>query len=744
MFILDFLGIGESIGTAWFTFTIWLAQGLYSLAAGAFEIFLLLADGSILKSIDYGVVLNNFYLLISIIMLFIVAFNLLKGMIDPDDKKYGTASVKKIIINTVTSFIIMAVLPTIFTFAFDFQTAMVNDYNPLGSFFGYGDLSGTSSSTAADNISSSANQIVSSVFTAFLNVNCDGKDCSTGQKLQDEQNNVKLEDETSFFDAIGEVNSTGKFSIFSSFGGKVYNDEMTFDFLLAIVAGGILIYIAVSYCFDMALRLIKLIFYQLIAPIPIFFRIVPDGKLSGTFGEWVKVTLACYLEVFVRLFVFYFVIFLCQSVIASDILNTLTAGRGYFISLFTKAFVLMGLVTFMKAAPGLISKVTGIDSGNMKLGIKEKLAAGGGFAAGAVLGGAGISAIRNGISGGANIKNKWSETKGFKGKAGLIAGALGSTVAGFTSGGYNAAKSGGGKSWADMTKAANSGAKKSSDNKVKRADNIKRYKADGRNWVTGHIHDFGEDLSDYFVGGADKYNGIIKTSSDINASYDNMEAQATKIYEKFKNSSTIKPTEFKFKGSDKERAAYQAIAEKYQDFSMAAMEAELTRLQNTNPETLVDRNAFVKKTRIAPGKFQETFDESAYNVAVEEARRNHTLEVANMSSALNQMKKQTIENIMQQAITHTENKTDWEGISLTDMLGVHTAAAEFRDKFSAAGNYVQDEITGTFSQQLDLTANNIQKQMDDINKAYKNVGNKAKSESAAARRKAEQRKNNSN
>jgi len=511
MLILDFLGIGESIGVAIQEIMIWLAQCLYSLAASAFQIFLLLADGSILKSIDYGVVLTNFYTLISVIMLFIVAFSLLKGMIDPDDKKYGTAAVKKIIINTITSFIIMAVLPTIFNFAFDFQNAMVVDYNPLGSFFGYGNLDGSTTSGNTDEIEYSANQIVSSVFTAFLNVECGENECTTLKDIENKQDNVLISNNTStisFASAINKVNKTGSFSTFTQFGQKVYDGEMFFDFLLAIVAGGILIYIAVSYCFDMALRLIKLIFYQLIAPIPIFFRIVPDGKLSGTFGEWVKITLACYLEVFVRLFVFYFVIFLCQSVIASDVLNTLTAGRGYFISLFTKAFLLMGLVTFMKAAPGLISKVTGIDSGNMKLGIKEKLAAGGGFAAGALIGGGVTAGIRNLTNAGQNVANKFKkgedgkwhlkegETKGGVAKA--VAAGLFSTTAGGLSGAARSAKAGSSaKSFGDMKNASNSGATAA----VKARDDRATYKANhGGTFfgaAKGHVKDAVRGLGEF-------------------------------------------------------------------------------------------------------------------------------------------------------------------------------------------------------------------------------------------------------
>lgn len=501
------LGIGEALASA----GIWIVSGIYKVAAFAFEIFLVLADGSLLTSINYKDIIENFYLVIGIIMLFIIAFSMLKGMVNPDDQKQGTSNVKKIIVNLITSAIMMAILSTVFTFAFDFQKSFINDSNPIGKFFGYGSLdNGISESNGIDSVKIGAYQLTNGVFTAFLNVNLDECPESEDGKVDISacQSQILDNSENKYFSGVmNEVENTGNFGLYTKFAGAVNDGTMEFNFLLSLIGGLILIYVAVSFCFDMAIRLVKLVLYQMIAPIPIFFRIIPEGKLNGTFNQWIKVTLTCYLEVYVRIFVFYFSVYLCKEIIASEFFSNLTA-EGFWLSLFSKAFVLMGIITFMKQAPKLIAEVTGLDSGNMKLGIREKLAAGGAFTVGAVAGGALTAGARNLTNAGANIRNKYSENRNAgKGKItsafgslGTAARGVGSVVAGTLSGGARSGKAGwGAKSGADMKNAASKGAVGATDARNKRANYKAAHGGTTGGAIIGHIRDFGVSAGNYIT-----------------------------------------------------------------------------------------------------------------------------------------------------------------------------------------------------------------------------------------------------
>ena len=492
---------------------LWIVTGIYKFAAFVFQVFLILASGSILEPDSYKMIVENFYVLLGVIMLFIISFTLLKGMINVDDQKSGTSNVRKIIINLITSVIIIAILPTCFSFIYDFQTSVISDYNVIGKFFGYGnvgsDSDNPSNNTNLEKVKSGSFQIVNGVYTAFLNVNRDSclndgskeidiiKNCQNNYNSKEKRkyNGESTETTHTFYQTIKEVDATGKFGYYADFADSVDLGVIDFSFLLCLIGGLLLIYVGVSYCFDMALRLVKLVFYQLIAPIPVFFRIVPEGKLSGTFNTWLKITGTCYLEVFVRIFVFYFCVYLCVTLTepGTFIGTTVINDYGFFLGIITKAFTLMGIITFMRSAPKLIGEITGLDSGNMKLGIKEKLAAGGAFTAGALAGGAITSMVNNATNKWGN-KDNWKNQKTGKYTPWSIAknfgaGAL-SIGAGTISGAARSGKAGwNAKSFGDMKNAASSGVKGAMDARDTRASYKAQHGGTVLGAIGGHIKD---------------------------------------------------------------------------------------------------------------------------------------------------------------------------------------------------------------------------------------------------------------
>lgn len=494
------------------SFGIWIVSGVYHVAAWAFELFFVLCSNQLLDSSVYDQIVTNFYIVLGIIMLFFLTFTLLKGMVNPDDSKQGTSTIKKVIINLITSAIMMALLPTIFTFLFDFQTSVIANQNTIGKFFGYGDLNGTGPDNPAnhlDEVRGGAYRLVNGVYTAFFNVVPESEKCQDApvESLSNEdilncQKNIEANDDDYYWNCDAElgsnslacafqhVDNTGRFGIYTNFSESTDDGYIDFNFLLSLVAGILLTYVGISYSIDMALRLVKLVFYQLIAPIPIFARVIPDTKLSSSFNQWLKVTLTCYFEVYVRIFVLYFVMFLCIKMLNSTFLSEDIYQYGsFFLVLFTKAFVLMGIIMFMRQAPKLLSEITGLDSGNMKLGIKDKLKDAGVFTAGAAIGGGITSMVRNGVNAFGD-KNKWKTAKGFKGKASYIAKGVGSVVAGGASGGVRSGKAGWNAGSAkDMKAAASTGAKGAVDARDKKATYKARHGGNTKGVIKGHFAD---------------------------------------------------------------------------------------------------------------------------------------------------------------------------------------------------------------------------------------------------------------
>ena len=452
----------DEILGALYSLLIILVGAIYNLVATMFELFSMLSKVTAIDKNVYVNIIENFYLLIGVVMLFIIAFYLLKAMINPDDNK-ETSTGGKIVKNFITSVIILLILPTIFNFAFSFQFAVV-DYNTIGRMFGY--------INSADTMANAGNSMANSVFTAFFTPS---RQHCTNEGLEDDFDECAKTITAGADDlstVISDVNKTGYFSSYSRFGENVARNEIDFNFLIALFGGFYLLYVIFSFCLDLGVRLVKLVFYQIIAPIPVFLRVVPEGKLSNTFNDWVKITITCYLEVFIRLFIIFFGVYLISAFTSNEGLGSfLNVNVGSdFLGLIAKVIIINGVLTFIKQAPKLIGDIFGFDSSNMKLGLREKLAAGGLFAAGAAAGGAITSAVR-GFTG--------SKKHGIR----RLGGALGSGISGAGRG----LKSGiGAKNFTEMKQAAS---KAASDVETKRQERELYSASKGGHVIRGRAED---------------------------------------------------------------------------------------------------------------------------------------------------------------------------------------------------------------------------------------------------------------
>lgn len=455
---------------------------LYRVSIIVLNVFFALTQVTVFDNDKLQSLISNIYIIMGVIMLFTIAFSLLKAMVNDEETKKSSSTIKKSLINIVTSTIILILLPTIFSFAMDFQKAVIVDYNVVGNIFEFGTEEKNASSSSDPHKASKS--MVNSIYTAFFNVktcNSSQEDCDDLYKkypkcvyddntqvddlfFEDCQESMKSNSGKDFKTVMNTVNESGVLEAYTAFGGLWADGYMKYDFLLCLICGFLLIYIMASFAIDMAIRFVKLVFYQIIAPIPVFLRVVPNEKFNKTFNTWVKVTLTCYLEVFIRLIVVYFVIYMSILFDNEGLFKIMYSGGlfGWAEFLICKALLFVGLFTFMKQAPKLLSEVTGLDSSNMKLGIKDKLAEGGLFAAGATVGSFATAGVRNVANSFKGFRNKWENGNAadrvkLLGKSilrvpsSLIAGTVGGGVRGYVAG-KNA------KSFKEMSKAAETGA----------------------------------------------------------------------------------------------------------------------------------------------------------------------------------------------------------------------------------------------------------------------------------------------
>lgn len=468
--------------TSWFNnqihrFLLWLDQSVYWFAAQCYQLFMKLSTAQIFTDDFFSSFAKRIYAILGVFMLFYLVYALLNAIVDPD-KLTNDKGAGKIAVNLIISLTLLGLLPNIFDLAYRMQNFVLSS-NLLGAMILGSDVVDVSDSESVKENNESL--IRFGDYASFTVLN---------SFLNPENVNPTLDDGYNWYGIKKEILEEGKWENLTllsnavsngiSIGGE--NVVLTYRPIVSTAAGIFLIYILLSFTLDLGVRVVKFAFYQLLAPIPIVLRIIPSKK--GTFDKWLKQTLSVYFEVFVRVGLMYIAIYFINAITTNNTLMEMwtesTSGK------LALAIIIIGVFAFAKQAPKIISDVLGIDTGGLKLGIGDKLKAGGFFGAGAVLGAGATGLVRNGIHGAGNVFNSGrlaansfrnGEFKnGFKnvGKAVFGVGAgIGSTIAGATSGMYNAYGSGKkAANFKDMAKAAGEGAKKSFDNRVKRANYI--------------------------------------------------------------------------------------------------------------------------------------------------------------------------------------------------------------------------------------------------------------------------------
>ncbi len=391
MLLMDFLGIHEAIRALFLI----IDGSLYNLICGFYKVFLALANLNLFSNEDYEGIVRRVYIVLGIIMLFVLSYSLLRAIINPDEYSKGEKSFPNLIKNVLISLVIIVLLPTIFDVAFRVQGAILNQ-DVIGRII-------LNENVGQGSIKNGGSTIAANVFKAFFYVN---EDSSTGDHSA-QYNELSWAVDGAF----DEVGRGGSFLIFASreydayadgtyvstvnFPKSVADNAISHSWPWSTVAGVFVLWCILLFCFDLGVRAIKLIYYQMIGPIAAACRVIPGNKTKDIFPNWVKLTFATFMEVFVRIFIMYIGVYLI-TLLVEKFPDINAAGVDMdlnWLQIFLlRAFLIMGIVAFIRQAPKLIQDVFGFDTGGMSLGVKglfERLGNGGAFA----MGGAAIAGI---------------------------------------------------------------------------------------------------------------------------------------------------------------------------------------------------------------------------------------------------------------------------------------------------------------------------------------------------------------
>jgi len=181
-----------------------------------------------------------------------------------------------------------------------------------------------------------------------------------------------------------------------------------------LLIGGAVLWILAMYTITLGVRVVKLAFLRLIAPIPILSYLSP--KKDTPFQKWIKQCVTTYLDLFIRLAIIYFCMLLISIIFASDgvAINSATYLSPHDgLYKWFNIILILGILLFAKKIPEILGEIFpsmggkgGLDLG---FGLKSRTDfMGKGLAtraAGAAIGMGAIGAV-NGTGDGAFSPNK--------------------------------------------------------------------------------------------------------------------------------------------------------------------------------------------------------------------------------------------------------------------------------------------------------------------------------------------------
>ena len=363
--------------------------------------------------------IKNFYgriqLIIGVFMIFKLAVSILQGIMDPEKFTSGKeGGFGSIITRVVVALIMLAVIVPINVP--DVQNA--NSYekyiNNNGLLFGTlyslqdrilsgntlgrlilgttdeaDDPSDSSSATQQEKLEQSANIFASTILKGFLRINmlpedqrenddeteetnwyCQGQDLTDDHRTAiNAYSQLDISPAALLSDPIVKAKCNLNWQASVPIVNLIAGDSkyvFSFNFIVSLVVGAIFLVILVGFTIDIAIRSIKLAILRLLAPIPIISYIEPKSAKDGMFASWVKALTSTYLDLFLRLAVVYFVIFIIQDMMVNGIVIDQAGGM---VGIISVIFIWIGLFFFARMAPKFIKDALGLQGSMSNIGL---------------------------------------------------------------------------------------------------------------------------------------------------------------------------------------------------------------------------------------------------------------------------------------------------------------------------------------------------------------------------------------
>lgn len=431
-----------SVGNIFRLLSLLIDSAIYLLLTSLYNIFIILATNNVLDNSYFSTFVDRIMAIVGMIMLFKVAIVFVQMIFDPSktsDKEIGGKSLVKKIMVVI---LLLAFTSSIFEYAYKLQNIIIdNEIIPkliLGTAF---------------NVEEARTNVSTQLFSSFVYIKNDaviigsgpGVTCDKFTSSADFVSTVPSETSSAIVESCSNMASTGNITalfdvITLKYTSSTGSSEYVFEYtpVIPFILGIFVLWIFANYTFTIAIRMIKLIILQIIAPVAIISYV--SVKHDGVLENWFKSCVETYIKLFLIIGVVFFALSMGNIVLSAD--NPISGIEASDTTkLFIKLIVYLSLLLFAKSAPQFICSIFNVkmddDLKNLnKLGHNPIVKASvGGVTAGAV---AGASNAARGIehmkaTGDFSAKNVKS----------TIGSTLSGTANGVASGGYASYRGGG-------------------------------------------------------------------------------------------------------------------------------------------------------------------------------------------------------------------------------------------------------------------------------------------------------------
>ena len=375
-----------------------LATIIYRLIIDLYNFFEKLCTAILLSNDLLGELSRRIGLILGLIMFFNVVFAFVKMMIDPDtleDKEKGAVAIIK---KTLIVIGLLGISNFAFNTLYSIQRIVIKEHVISNLLLPY--------QIQSDSLQSFGNVLSEELMYSFYQIE-DFTDMGV-----DSETNSAVVSCTNMVNAFrNQIINQGKFDLGNnclnesviaqvSTGGSAGVEEqevfiVNYNWFLCIAVGAFVVYLLFMYCLKVGVRMIQLMVLEVISPMAIVSYLSP--KKDGMYSKWTKIYFSTYIDVFIRVAIINFIIFLIAVVLAGDVEN----GFEFWNSIgnptelkevtFYKVVIILALLTFAKKAPELMKELIPASASKLGFGASMKDIVGlqkGAKIGGSILGGA--------------------------------------------------------------------------------------------------------------------------------------------------------------------------------------------------------------------------------------------------------------------------------------------------------------------------------------------------------------------